>query len=77
MKASRVVFEFASMRDVNLQGADLNRAELAGADLTGANVSGMLIDGGDVQSAILKSLQGEAEMVGLDTTKNLDEATLD
>ena len=46
----------------------------AGADFTGANVAKMIVTGADVNSAVLKSLRGESEFVGLDEVKNLNEA---
>lgn len=72
----RADFEFASLKGANLENADFNGTELAGADFTGANVKGLNIDGANVATTRLVELKNAAKMIGLDTTKNRDEAIL-
>jgi uncharacterized protein YjbI with pentapeptide repeats len=74
---ARAVFEFASLRDVNLTGADLSGCSLAGADLTGANVTGANFDDADVSSAKLLSLQGRESAIDFEKARNLGQAIHD
>ncbi|MEM7634832.1 MAG: pentapeptide repeat-containing protein, partial [Pseudomonadota bacterium] len=65
---------FASMKGVNLEGANLLRAELGGADLTGARVKGADFTDADVASAKLKDLIGVAGSNLEQAANNLNQA---
>ena len=74
---SRVVLEFASLRNVSFKGAVLVGAELAGADLGGADVTGANFLDADVNSARLIGLIGRDRAVNLEKARNMDRAVRD
>ena len=74
---SRVVLEFASLRNVSFKGAVLVGAELAGADLGGADVTGANFLDADVNSARLIGLIGRERAVNLEKARNMDRAVRD